>query len=108
MAEIQSGAAWFSRPLPVAQGFSATFSFRLLGSLNGMAAGGITFVVQSSSPNAIGCKGGGLGYSGTGNRLAVEFDNFQNSRFGDPQRHHVGILLGGDVAHGWRRTLRAV
>ena len=100
MSEIQSGAAWFSRPLPVAQGFSSTFSFRFSGSLNGMSADGITFVVQSSSPNAIGGNGGGLGYSGIGNSLAVEFDNFQNTQFGDPQGHHVGILLGGDVAHG--------
>lgn len=97
----QAGAAWYKAPVSVANGFSSTFSFRLSGSVNGLSADGITFVVQSSSPTALGAAGGNLGYAGIENSVAVEFDNWQNTQFDDPSANHIGILSGGSASHGF-------
>jgi hypothetical protein len=74
--------------------FSTTFTFRFSeGSVP--RADGITFIIQGNSPQALGSIGGGLGYGGIRNSLAIKFDLYNNS--GDPSEGppSTGIFTAG-------------
>lgn len=84
------GAAWHTASkMDVGVGFTTTFDFRIADRQSELyAADGFAFVIQNSSPTAIGADGGGIGYAenpsfghqpGIPNSLAVEFDVFNNS-----------------------------
>lgn len=57
---------------------------------------GMAFVVQPNGADTLGQGGGGIGYGGIADSLAVEFDVFFNSEAGDPPQDHVGIMSEGD------------
>ena len=65
-------AAWYQTPVPVAQAFQVNFTYT--GQANG--ADGVAFVMQNDpkGTNALGSVGGGLGYAGIKNSLALELD----------------------------------
>ncbi|MDQ1264926.1 MAG: hypothetical protein QG635_76, partial [Bacteroidota bacterium] len=97
-----SGAAWRSDPVPVKNGFKTEFTFRMSegwndfndGSLPG--ADGIAFVLQNSRNDAVGSNGGGIGYSGIPNSLAIEFDTYKNDfDLADPDGNHVAVFCSG-------------
>jgi len=94
-AEGQAGSAWSDSKQPVQGGFTTSFTFRItdLGGVEGLPPGadGLAFVVQNSSGSALGGGGGGIGYDGIPNSLAVEFDTWQNFEHGDPNDNHVSI-----------------
>ncbi|WP_230969780.1 lectin-like domain-containing protein [Nitrogeniibacter aestuarii] len=98
----QSGSAFLTNTISLANNasFSTAFSFRISNPLgisdaDGQGADGIVFVVQTVS-NTAGGVGGGIGYTGIGNSLGVEFDTWMNGGgFNDPDGNHVGINLGG-------------
>ncbi|MDQ1266446.1 MAG: hypothetical protein QG635_1598, partial [Bacteroidota bacterium] len=101
-----SGAAWRSDPIPVKNGFKTEFTFRMSegwndfgdGSLPG--ADGIAFVIQNSSNDAVGSDGGGIGYSGIPNSLAIEFDTYKNDfDLSDPDGNHVAVFSSGAAAN---------
>jgi hypothetical protein len=75
--------------------FSTFFRFEILsrGGL-GDGADGLTFTVQRVA-STVGGGGGGLGYAGINNSVAVEFDTFDNGETGGS--NHVGIDTNGDV-----------
>jgi hypothetical protein len=111
----QVGSAWYTNPaggtsapptavpLPLASGFSTTFSLQFSNQggntgTNGVAgADGIAFVVQNGTFNgyhgdtsggatAVGpssSSGGQLGFTGLTNSMAVQFDTYCNSIYGD-------------------------
>jgi len=56
-------------------------------------ADGIAFLVQSTE--IIGASGGGIGYAGLLNSVAVEIDTFKNSN--DLDSNHIGINVNGDT-----------
>ncbi len=105
----QIGSVWYNTTVPVLDGFTTEFAFRFSngenfqcvdGSLPG--ADGIAFVVQNASPNAIGYIGGGIGYEGIRNSLAVEFDTFSNDstqieNYFDPNGNHVAVNSNGTL-----------
>jgi len=110
-AYYQTGAAWFAAQQFVEDGFSTTFDFQITAP---NLADGFVFVVQSSSPTALGGCGFGLGYLDGDNvsgacdfygdpgtipgALAVEFDSWENtSQLGSwpPEYIGAGLLLGG-------------
>jgi hypothetical protein len=79
-------------------------------SRTGQAAGGdgFAFVVQNASLRfprglALGDGGGGIGYNGIANSLAVEFDTLQNppgefeGELGDPNGNHISIQTRGTL-----------
>ncbi|MDQ1266366.1 MAG: hypothetical protein QG635_1518, partial [Bacteroidota bacterium] len=93
------GAVWNKAPLQVRYGFEAVFSFRFSSGYNdfndGSAPGadGIAFVIQAAGPTALGTDGGGIGYSGISNCLAVEFDSYNNDfEFGDTNGSHLAVF----------------
>jgi hypothetical protein len=62
--------------------FAAIFSFRIGNNgggsdADGSGEDGLAFVVQTNSNN-VGAEGGGLGYQGINNSVAVEFDTYNN------------------------------
>lgn len=95
--------AFFTTAQYNVSGFSAVFDFRIsspggAADAEGQAgADGIAFVIQrsASGPNALGGFGEGLGYSGIGSSVAVEFDTFKNSSLNDPNTNHIGVNENG-------------
>ena len=54
--------------------FTTDFSFHLTDA----QADGFTFVIQNAGPTALGADGGGLGYSGIPQSVAIKFDLYNN------------------------------
>jgi hypothetical protein len=97
----QATSMWFSIPQKVAEGFNVWFQFKITpSSSSGYTADGLAFVIQNaqgggtdvtgscsetgSGATVVGGAGGCIGYGGIDNSLALEFDTFYNSGFGDP------------------------
>ncbi|MCM8595550.1 L-type lectin-domain containing protein [Accumulibacter sp.] len=101
----QSGSAFSQTAISLASNvsFSSAFSFRITNSGgssdgDGLGADGITFTVQTVS-NTAGGIGGGIGYAGILNSVAIEYDTWDNgTSFNDPNGNHVGVDLAGDIA----------
>jgi len=110
-APNQVGAVWTSTPVPVGSGFETTFKFRITNGFNPdkteqhfAGADGIAFVIQNFSPYALGTLGGGIGYDGIPNSIAVEFDTYANDstqieNFLDPNDNHIAVLSNGTSAN---------
>src|SRR5262249_39637256 len=64
------GAAWSQTMLPVVNGFSLEFDYKVTGT----NAEGFAFVLQAQSPTARGGDGANLDYAGIDHSIAVEFD----------------------------------
>jgi PKD repeat protein len=102
----QAGAAWSADPIALTPGggFSTCFLFRLSKpgggvDVDGVQGGdGIAFLVQSPGYE-LGANGGGIGYLGITNSLAVEFDTWDDgTEFGvpgDTNGNHVAVNFNG-------------
>jgi YVTN family beta-propeller protein len=95
LANNQVGSAFLTSPNTIAPNtsLSTRFVFRMHGTADG--ADGMAFVIQGVGANAIGAGGGGLGYEGIAQSVAVEMDTYQGT--GDPNANHLGILVNGNV-----------
>lgn len=96
----KTGSVWFNSKQRVADGFESTFSFSVTapGSRSPRAPGadGIAFVLQNSSVYE-GGVGGGIGYEGIRNSLAVEFDTYDNNPDSNPEPNgnHISVHSRG-------------
>jgi hypothetical protein len=72
--------------------FSTQFTFQIANP-GGDGADGFTFCMQPGVNTAV-TEGGGLGYVGLPDSVAVEFDTYQND---DPNDNHIGVDLGGNI-----------
>ena len=98
----ETGAAWVNLRQPVGDGFDTTFQFQITDLVN-TGADGLTFVIQNGDQifpgagglTALGGGGGGMGYYGIANSLAVEFDTWFNGDFSDPSENHVSVHTFG-------------
>ena len=88
----QAGSAWAKTKLNLNESFESQFKVYLHHTQPG--ADGIAFLVQDDGPRALGGWGGGIGYRGIRNSVAVEFDTFQNST--DPSSNHLAVVLHGN------------
>jgi Bacterial lectin/Secretion system C-terminal sorting domain len=103
---LQSSAIWKHEVLPVADGFETVFSFMMhnphVGFLDGSIPGadGICFVLNyvPNGNHVVGDEGGGLGYGGLKNCLAIEFDTYNNyiTNFKDSDGNHLGVFSAKD------------
>lgn len=91
----QSGAAYSTTPITLGASatFSTTFQFQFTNPGGIDPADGITFVL-AKSPTGLGVSGGGLGYQGVANSVAIEFDTFNNGG-ADLSSNHVAIDTNG-------------
>lgn len=93
--EWHAAAAWHNESQDITDGFETTFSFQISNlraandlydgnsvvDRNGETGGdGFAFVIRNQASNAVGYAGGGQGYSGIANALAIEFDTWDNSQ----------------------------
>lgn len=86
--------------------FRTAFAFELLGGSDG--ADGLTFTIQNDPAGAsvVGSEGGGLGYVGILNSVAVEFDTYRNTEW-DVNDNHVSII-SGDTASALRTASSSI
>jgi hypothetical protein len=94
----QSGAAYSTSAVTLGSGatFSTQFQFRLTQPGGIDPADGFTFVLAKST-TGLGSSGGGLGYQGVGNSVAIEFDTFNNGSDDGNSSNHVGIDINGSL-----------
>jgi hypothetical protein len=71
-------SAWFTTKVPV-QAFTTNFTFQL----SNASADGMTFAIQGDNIWELGDPGGGLGYQGISNSVAVKFDLYNNAGEGN-------------------------
>lgn len=101
------GAIWYKYLMPVKNGFTTKFKFRMSEGINSKegdsslpGADGIAFVVQHNSTKIFGGNGGLIGYEPIPNSLAVEYDLFSNDKhqieiLSDPNGNHVAVMSLG-------------
>jgi hypothetical protein len=94
----QSGAAYSTSAFTLGVGdtFSTQFQFRFTDPGGIDPADGITFVL-AASPTGLGTAGGGMGYGGVLNSVAVEFNTYNNAAGlpNDASSNHVSIDTDG-------------
>jgi hypothetical protein len=86
----EAASIWTTSRVGIAQ-FTTSFTYQVhpgIGSADGMA-----FVIQGNSPNAVGVSGGGLGYTGIANSVAVKFDFFT----ANTHKSTTGLYLDGEA-----------
>ncbi len=100
----QRGSAFAKQAIDVSR-FTSQFQFQL-GSLDGnpwSLGDGLTFVLQSKAPTALGTGGSGLGYAGIASSVAVKFDLVNNVGEGG---NSTGLYSGGALRRIRRLTSR--
>ena len=93
----QTGSAFLTNPVTLNSvgSFSTYFKFQITQSAGTQGGGdGLVFVLQNTGPKAI---GSGMGYSGMGKSLGIEFDTFQNNGNKDIDGNHIGIDSNGNL-----------
>jgi hypothetical protein len=93
----QAGAGYSTTAIALGAGatFSTSFQFRLSQAGGIDPADGITFVLAQAT-NGLGGLGGGLGYQGVPNSVAIEFDTYDNGEVGGS--NHIGLDTNGSLA----------
>ena len=103
---FQAGSMWYKQAFDLSRYSTLKADFDINLGFNGygeFGADGVTFAIidTKNGLNALGDIGGGLGYKGILNSLAVEFDTYQNVGSSglplDPSGDHIGIDKDGSV-----------
>lgn len=105
----QAGAAYLTSPFTLGSNatFSTQFQFRFTDPGGFDPADGITFVLAKDA-TGLGSAGGGMGYQGVSNSVAIEFDTYDNSPLAGAQgtlttepdsSNHVALDLNGDLTN---------
>lgn len=91
------GAGYSTTAISLGAGatFSTSFQFRMSQAAGIDPADGFTFVVSKATAG-LGGLGGGMGYAGVGNSVAIEFDTYNNGEVGGS--NHVGVDVNGSLA----------
>ncbi|WP_420574518.1 lectin-like domain-containing protein [Kordia sp.] len=100
----QSGAIWSGTPIDMTEDFVVEFR-GFFGTNDANGADGITFIIKNTQAPEIGNSGGGMGYEGINNSLAIEFDTWQNNDLGDPFFDHLAIVSQGNNDHNGTTNL---
>ncbi|KQY81609.1 MULTISPECIES: L-type lectin-domain containing protein [Roseateles] len=92
-----AGAGYSTAAIALGAGatFSTTFQFRMSQAAGIDPADGFTFVLAKTN-TGLGGSGGGMGYYGVANSVAIEFDTFDNGETG--ASNHVGLDINGSLA----------
>ncbi len=102
------GSAYRDRLVPLSNGFKTSFAFKMCNADEGTShesgnpgADGIAFVIKNYDLSDYGNIGGGIGYEGLHNCLAIEFDMFNNDagqlvNNNDPNANHLAVFASKD------------
>ena len=88
----QAGSAWMQETVNV-RDFTASFTYNQDRGADG--ADGFTITMHGNDLNAVGSSGGGLGYAGIGNSIALAFNIYADATPG------FAMLLNGNVSGGY-------
>ena len=116
------GGAVTKKRLPVDSGFVSTYSFAITEPYQSAnnensypGADGISFVIHNSDNMKVGRGGGGVGYEGIKNGLAIELDLFANDSSqpennNDPNGNHLAVfrITPGDTILRSKHTPQSV
>lgn len=93
----QAGAGYSTTGVALGAGatFSTSFQFQMTQTGGIAPADGITFVLAQGT-SGLGGLGGGMGYQGVGNSVAIEFDTYWNNF--DADSNHVGVDTNGSLS----------
>ncbi len=86
--QSERASAYFATRVPTTA-FDTVFTFQLVDAVSD----GFTFIIQGVGPQALGVGGGGLGYQGIGNSIALKFDLHNNAGEGPDS---TGLYLNGE------------
>lgn len=91
-----AGAGFSTTAISLGAGatFSTSFQFRMSDPDGIDPADGFTFVLSKAS-SGLGSTGGGMGYQGVTNSVAIEFDTYDN---GEGSSNHVALDTNGSLA----------
>src|SRR6202158_2086721 len=84
------GATVFTNSQVGIRRFTTSFTFQARPGTVPMADG-LTFIIQSNSPMALGNSGGGMGFEGVPRSVAIKFDLFNHGRGG----YSTGLYVNG-------------
>jgi len=110
----EASAAWINQPFDIVNnGFTISATVQVTNNGQTTPADGFAFVVQqdNNTCNSIGVGGGGIGYDYLYNAFVVEFDDFYDPQFNDPDNHHIGVQASPaigeqvDVTHNTATTV---
>lgn len=98
-----TGGSVFSNNSVNASDFSTRFQFRIsdpggiISDPSGeTGADGLAFVIAKDL-GQLGGLGGGIGYQGLVDSVAIEFDTWENTNFADPSSNHVALGINGNL-----------
>lgn len=96
----QAGTVVKRNQIMLTDGFSTYFQIQMSNHI-GSPGDGMSFMVYGNDTPEVGASGGGLGYAGIDNSIAVEFDTYINSGsdIDDPPQAHAAVMLNGDNCH---------
>eukprot|EP00753_Platysulcus_tardus_P014720 PLAT4437.13.p2 GENE.PLAT4437.13~~PLAT4437.13.p2 ORF type:complete len:402 (-),score=193.69 PLAT4437.13:91-1275(-) len=86
----QTGTVWQRTPMMSPTMWSTSFSYVVSKEVNS-GADGFAFVIQGSSPYAIGRDASGLGYDGISSGMAIEFDFHTNKPLADGASPSISV-----------------
>lgn len=98
--QSQLGYVWFNDRIDLSQPFEISMDV-FLGFNDG--ADGLSVIFQQQGLTTIGVGAGGMGYQGLNNSVAIEFDTFINTQYGDTVAvgaDHLAVMINGDPNHG--------
>ena len=91
-----TGGAFIPVKQFIRDGFDVTFQYDIHDLVNS-GGDGFAFVIQNNPLLREGGGGGGMGYAGISNSLAVEFDTWSNPESSDPNANHISIHTRGTL-----------
>lgn len=94
----QNGTVWSGDLIDLSSPFELSFSMNF-GTFDSNGADGMVFVLQNVGTDAIGESGGALGFSGFDPSFGIEFDTWNNPKYGDLAQDHIGFVSDGSVNH---------
>lgn len=116
---LQVGHLWLRDKLNIKKGFTTNFAFRVYnGNNNKMfeqsfpGADGFALIFQNFKLEIVGSSGGGIGFAGIPNSLAIEIDLFGNylslDNIYDPNGNHLAIFSNKEMPNIANHTSNAL